>query len=140
MTPIRVASFLTLLLTGFLCPLAESADPPSKLIEIVISKRAFHPAVTTLRAGEPVALVLRNEDEDLHAFVPLLLFQKVNVQVTGNGAPQFNETGFARVLIPPQGRAELRFTPKTAGAFSFICDLPGHIMRGEVIVRDTTLP
>lgn len=140
MTPVRVALSFALLLTGLLDTLAEAGAPLSKTVEIVISKRAFSPAVTTLVLGEPVALVFRNEDEDLHAFVPLLLFQKVNVQVTGNGAPQFNETGFARVLIPPQGRAELRFTPKTAGAFSYICDLPGHIMRGEVIVSDITLP
>lgn len=140
MTLTRVALSLALLLMSAPYMVAESAASSSNTVEIVISKRAFSPAVTILGVAEPVTLVFRNDDEDLHAFVPLLLFQNVNVQVSGNGAPQFNETGFARVLIPPRGRAELRFTPKNAGAFSYICDLPGHLMRGEIIVRDTTLP
>ena len=135
MRTLRVVIALSLLLIGLGYTVADSALPPSKAIEIVISKRTFSPAVTTLGAGKPVMLVFRNEDEDLHAFVPLLLFLKVNVQVSGNGAPQFNETGFARVLIPPHGRAELRFTPTTPGTFSYICDLPGHNMRGEIIVQ-----
>lgn len=116
------------------------AAPQPASVEIVASKRAFDPPVVTLRLGEPVTLIVRNEDEDLHAFVPLLLFLRINVQVAGNGAPEFNETGFARALIPPNGRIELRFTPKTAGTFSFLCDLPGHLMRGEIVVRETAAP
>jgi uncharacterized cupredoxin-like copper-binding protein len=112
---------------------ASSASPAS--IEVIASKRAFTPETVTLRLGEPAILVIRNEDEDLHAFVPLLLFQRANVLVRGNGAPEFNETGFVRVLIPPHGRAELRFTPKAAGTFSYICDLPGHNMRAEIVVK-----
>ena len=134
MTPGR-AVFLFALLTGLLALPAGAAEAPSAAVEIVASKRAFAPNVVTLRLGEPATLIIRNEDEDLHAFVPLLLFQRANVQVAGNGAPEFNETGFARVLIPPHGRAELRFTPKTAGTFFYICDLPGHDMRAEIIVK-----
>jgi len=57
------------------------------------------------------------------------------VQVAGNGAPEFNEAGFVRVLIPPRGRAELRFTPKKTGTFPYICDLPGHDMRAAIIIQ-----
>jgi uncharacterized cupredoxin-like copper-binding protein len=135
----RIIFSLTLLLMGVLDTAVESAIP-SKTVEILISKRAFSPEVTTLGRGEPVTLVLRNEDGDLHAFVPLLLFENVNVQVRGNGAPQFTEGGFARVLIPPQGWAEFSFTPKNIGTFFYICDLPGHNMRGEIVVRDTADP
>ena len=123
---------LGLLLLG---PFTEAADAPSAAIEIVASKRAFSPETLTLLQGKPVALVIRNDDEDLHAFVPLLLLQHTNVQVSGNGAPEFNETGFVRVLIPPHGRAELRFTPKTTGVFPYICDLPGHNMRAQIVVK-----
>lgn len=140
MTPSRIILSLTLLLMGVLGTAAESAIPPSKTVEILISKRAFSPEVTTLGKGEPVTLILRNEDGELHAFVPLLLFKNVNVQVRGNGAPEFTEGGFARVLIPPHGRAELTFIPKSVGTFFYICDLPGHNMRGEIIVRDTAVP
>lgn len=131
-------SALTLaLLVGVPQPAAAAVEPapaPST-VEIVVSKRAFTPAVVSLPAGKPVTLVIRNEDEGLHAFVPLLLFLRTNVQVAGNSAPEFNETGFTRALIPPHGRVELRFAPQTVGTFSYICDLPGHIMRGEIVVQ-----
>jgi uncharacterized cupredoxin-like copper-binding protein len=134
MMPERTAFVLALSL-GLLNPLAEAADRTPGAVEIVASKRTFTPETITLRLGRPATLVIRNEDEDLHAFVPLLLFQGTNVQVRGNGAPEFNETGFVRVLIPPHGRAELRFTPKTSGTFLYICDLPGHNMRAKIIVQ-----
>ncbi len=107
----------------------------SASVEIVASKRAFTPETLTVQQGRPVTLAIRNDDEDLHAFVPLLLLEHTNVQVSGNGAPEFNEAGFVRVLIPPRGRVELRFTPKTAGTFHYICDLPGHSMRAQIVVK-----
>lgn len=129
------AALACALLVGLLNPAADAADALPDAVEIIASKRTFTPEVVTLRVGRPATLVIRNEDEDLHAFVPLLLFQRTNVQVSGNGAPEFNEAGFVRVLIPPRGRAELRFTPRTSGTFSYICDLPGHNMRAEIIVE-----
>jgi uncharacterized cupredoxin-like copper-binding protein len=134
MTPVR-AALACALLVGLLNPLTQAADAPPGAVEIVASKRTFTPETITLRLGQPVTLIVRNEDEDLHAFVPLLLFQRTNVQVRGNGAPEFNETGFVRVLIPPHGRAELRFTPKTVGTFLYICDLPGHNMRAKIVIQ-----
>jgi len=134
MIPVRAVLCLALL-AGLLVSPSNAAEAPRNAVEIVASKRAFAPEVVTLRLGEPATLIIRNEDEDLHAFVPLLLFQRTNVQVAGNGAPEFNETGFVRVLVPPHGRAELRFTPKTAGTFFYICDLPGHNMRAQIVVR-----
>jgi uncharacterized cupredoxin-like copper-binding protein len=123
------------LLFGLLGSFIAGAAAPSVSVEIVASKRAFTPETLTLLKGDPATLVIRNEDEDLHAFVPLLLLQRTNVQVSGNGAPEFNEAGFVRVLIPPHGRVELRFTPKTAGTFHYICDLPGHSMRAQIVVK-----
>ncbi len=134
MSLVRAVLFLALL-TGLPATLSSAAEAPRTAAEIVASKRAFSPEVVTLRRGEPATLIIRNEDEDLHAFVPLLLFQRTNVQVAGNGAPEFNETGFVRVLVPPHGRAELRFIPKTAGTFFYICDLPGHNMRAQIVVK-----
>jgi uncharacterized cupredoxin-like copper-binding protein len=122
-------------LFGFQGSSIVDAAAPSVSVEIVASKRAFTPETLTLAQGEPATLVIRNDDEDLHAFVPLLLLHRTNVQVSGNGAPEFNETGFVRVLIPPHGRVELRFTPKTAGTFHYICDLPGHSMQAQIVVK-----
>src|SRR5437667_11905161 len=97
------------LVVPLLSPITEAGEAPAASIEIVASKRAFSPETLTLLQGKPVALVIRNDDEDLHAFVPLLLLQHTNVQVSGNGAPECNETGFVRVLIPPTVRAGWRF-------------------------------
>ena len=109
------------------------------VVKISARARAFIPQTIFLKMGRPVALVIENEDAELHAFVPLLLFQGINVQVTGNGAPEFNEAGLARILIPPKGHANIRFTPRAAGHFFFICDLPGHQMRGEIFVTSDSL-
>ena len=115
------------------------ADASIPVVKISARARTFIPEVVFLKMRRPVALVIENEDVELHAFVPLLLFQGLNVQVTGNGAPEFNEAGLARVLIPPKGHAEIRFTPPAAGHFFYICDLPGHHMRAEIIVTADTL-
>ena len=132
--PVR-AALACALLVGLLNPAADAADALPSAVEIIASKRTFTPETITLKLGRPAALIVRNEDEDLHAFVPLLLFQRTNVQVSGNGAPEFNEAGFVRVLIPPRGKAELRFIPRTSGTFVYICDLPGHNMRAVIIVE-----
>ena len=130
-------------MSGLLLALAEPctlaaqsvAEPRTPhTFEITVNARTFNPPVLSLPLKEPVTLIIKNEDSELHAFVPLLFLQGANVQVTGNGAPEFNETGLARVLIPPHGRAELRFIPKLAGTFFYICDLPGHQMRAQIIV------
>ena len=132
--PVR-AALACALLVGLLHPAADAADALPNTVEIVASKRTFTPETITLKLGRSATLTIRNEDEDLHAFVPLLLFQHTNVQVSGNGAPEFNEAGFVRVLIPPRGKAELRFIPRTSGTFAYICDLPGHNMRAAIVVE-----
>jgi uncharacterized cupredoxin-like copper-binding protein len=131
---LAVCLIVLIILSSHLLHAAVPATPVVPSIEIIIRERSFNPSVLRLTLHEPVTLVIRNEDDDLHAFVPLLLFQGINVQVRGNGAPEFNETGFARVLIPSHGRAELSFRPREPGQFFYICDLPGHQMRGEIVV------
>ena len=71
--------FLPALLIGLIAALTNAADTAPGAVEIVASKRAFAPETVTLRAGRPAILTIRNEDDDLHAFVPLLLFQKILV-------------------------------------------------------------
>ena len=101
-----------------------------------IHNRQFIPHVLHLRVGQKTRLILKNEDAELHAFVPDALFVRTNVQVSGNGAPQFGDQGFRRVLLPMLGQTELVFTPKEAGSFPFFCDLPGHVMNGTVVVEE----
>ena len=99
-----------------------------------IENRRFLPNLISLRVGQPTRLILLNDDAELHAFVPMDLLAQTNVQVGGNGAPQFDDHGFRRVLVPSSGQVELIFSPKHVGSYPFFCDLPGHIMNGIVVV------
>lgn len=101
---------------------------------IQIERRRFIPHVLHLRVGQRVRLILKNNDVELHAFVPTNLLVRTNVQVSGDGAPQFGDDGFHRVLIPSDGQVELVFASKEAGSFPFFCDLPGHRMNGTIVV------
>jgi uncharacterized cupredoxin-like copper-binding protein len=144
----RAYSCLLLMSVSAVVPCMWEANAVSRSIfeaaseakfEIIAKKRSFTPAILALPLKKPVTLVIMNDDAELHAFVPLLLFEGSHVMVTGNSAPEFNESGFARVLIPPDGKAEIRFVPQRAGTFFYICDLPGHNMRGEIVVQDDAM-
>lgn len=100
-----------------------------------IQNRRFVPHLVNLRVGQRVRLILKNQDVELHAFVPVDLLVRTNVQVGGNGAPEFGTDGFRRVLIPSRGHVELVFVPKEEGTFAFFCDLPGHVMNGTIVVN-----
>ena len=104
-------------------------------VTVHIENRRFMPQLIRLRVGQPTRLILLNDDAELHAFVPTDLLAQTNVQVGGNGAPQFDDHGFYRVLVPSSGQAELLFSPKHVGSYSFFCDLPGHVMNGIVVVE-----
>ncbi len=107
-------------------------------VTVHIENRRFVPHMIRLRVGQKTRLVIKNEDVELHAFVLTDLLAKTNVQVEGNGAPQFDGQGFRRVLLPSQGEAKLTFSPKHEGSFPFFCDLPGHVMNGTVVVEGQT--
>ena len=113
---------------------AQALGQEDIAVTIRIERRRFIPHVVHLRVGQQVRLILKNEDVELHAFVPTNLLVRTNVQVSGDGAPQFGKDGLRRVLIPSDGQAELVFVSKEAGSFPFFCDLPGHIMNGTIVV------
>jgi uncharacterized cupredoxin-like copper-binding protein len=106
-----------------------------ELVLVTMRARQFDPPVIILNTGRKTHLVLRNEDAELHAFVPNKLFLGVNLNVGGNGAPEFSESGFKKVIIPSGGRVDIRFVPEHAGEYQFLCDMPGHEMRGTIRVE-----
>jgi plastocyanin len=105
--------------------------------DITIKARQFQPSSVSVPVGQHVVLVFHNQDAELHAFVPRTFLEHVPLHVEGNGAPQFGDSGLARVLIPSGGRAELRFVPRMKGVYRYQCDLPGHQMIGEMVVEDS---
>ena len=105
-------------------------------LTINIRSREFRPDSLTVTAGQKTRLVLKNLDTELHAFVPVGLLADSHVAVSGNGAPQFAKEGFVRVLLPTRGQTEIVFTPVRPGTYPYFCDLPGHAMRGTIVVRE----
>ena len=115
--------------------LAPSDSNPERKISVNLYARQFEPATLTLTAGQKTKLVFHNLDAELHAFVPIDLLVGVNVNISGNGAPEFGKNGFKRVIIPSQGNVEIRFVPQRPGVYPFYCDMPGHEMRGTIVVE-----
>jgi len=107
-------------------------------VTINIRSREFRPDSLTVTVGQKTRLVLKNLDTELHAFVPVGLLADSHVAVSGNGAPQFAKEGFVRVLLPTRGQTEIEFTPARPGTYPYFCDLPGHVMRGTIVVRENS--
>ena len=116
--------------------LAPSDSHEAREIVVNIKTRAFKPDTLALQIGEKIRLVLRNQDVELHAFVPMTLFHDSALNVSGNGAPEFGPKGLRRVLLPSQGQTEILFIPQRPGTYPFYCDLPGHEMAGTVVVQE----
>lgn len=116
--------------------LAPTDARPEHEVVIHIQARRFQPERVPLAYGKKIRLVLRNHDAELHAFVPVGLLLNTTLQLSGNGAPQFGREGLVRVLLPSHGQTEILFIPARAGTFPFFCDLPGHVMKGAIVVQD----
>lgn len=114
---------------------ALSSDLDVEQITVEIQGRTFIPGRVVLHAGRKTTLQFRNHDTELHAVVAKELFLGVNLNVGGNGAPEFGPDGLTRVIIPPDGLAEIQFTPAGAGTFPYRCDMPGHDMRAVIVVE-----
>ncbi|MDQ6734318.1 MAG: cupredoxin domain-containing protein [Nitrospirota bacterium] len=126
---------LTVEYTAFGPTFGVAEELSEDLVLVTMHARQFDPPVIILHTGRKTHLVLRNEDAELHAFVPNKLFLGVNLNVGGNGAPEFGESGFKKVIIPSGGRVDIRFVPEHAGEYQFLCDMPGHEMRGTIRVE-----
>jgi uncharacterized cupredoxin-like copper-binding protein len=130
---LRVAFYL--LLVGTAWPAIIAAQQGESVVTIDMQGRRFVPSELVLPADTKVRLVLLNHDSELHAFVPGTLFAGTNMNVSGNGFPEFTGAGFRRLIVPPDGRAEIGFIPTRIGDYPFLCDMPGHDMKGTIFVR-----
>ena len=150
MIPIWAKEFPRVLSIGFLSMLGIIWANPSAVasslaasdsqreteVLVQIQTREFRPDRITIRTGEKIRLIFRNEDAELHAFVPVGIFLKTTLNLTGNGAPQFGPDGLLRVLLPSNGQTEILFIAERPGQYPFFCDLPGHVMRGTIVVQE----
>ncbi len=115
--------------------LPPATDVQETEVIISIKSREFSPNMVSLTMGQKTRLVLKNLDTELHAFLPVALLTDIHLNLSGNGAPQFSKEGLVRVLLPTRGQTEIVFTPSRPGTFPYFCDLPGHVMRGTIVVH-----
>jgi len=115
--------------------LAPVTDTQETVVTINIKSREFSPNRLSVTMGQKTRLVLKNLDTELHAFLPVGLLTNIHLTVSGSGAPQFSKEGLSRVLLPSRGQTEIVFIPSHPGTFPYFCDLPGHVMRGTIVVH-----
>jgi len=115
--------------------LAPATDAQETVVTINIKSREFSPNTLSVTMGQKTRLVLKNLDTELHAFLPVGLLTNIHLNVSGSGAPQFSKEGLSRVLLPSRGQTEIVFIPSHPGTFPYFCDLPGHVMRGTIVVH-----
>jgi uncharacterized cupredoxin-like copper-binding protein len=116
--------------------MARGADLElEETVTVIMQGRQFHPDRTVLHQERKTRLVFKNQDSELHAVVPFGLFVGISLNISGNGAPEFGGEGFKRVIIPPDGIAEIHFTPTKSGEYRYLCDMPGHDMKGVIVVE-----
>ncbi len=135
MWPSVVVSFALLIGESAAVSVTGAESLTEETAAVVIQRRQFTPPRTILHQGRPTRLVFQNRDTELHSFAPDGLFAGASFNVSGNGAPEFGPEGLKRVIIPPDGVAEIRFTPRTPGEFRYMCDMPGHQMNGVIAVE-----
>jgi plastocyanin len=115
--------------------LAFSTEFEVEPVTVEIRSRMFIPQRIHLLKGHKTMLRFRNHDTELHTVVAKELFLSDDLNLYGNGAPEFGPEGLKKVIIPPEGLIEFQFTPARTGAFSYLCDMPGHNMQAEIVVE-----
>ena len=104
-------------------------------VTVEIRSRAFIPQQIHLHHGRKTVLRFRNHDTELHTVVAKELFLSDDLNLGGNGAPEFGPEGLKKVIIPPEGLIEFQFTLARTGTFSYLCDMPGHDMKAVIVVE-----
>ena len=107
----------------------------AETVTVEIRSRIFIPQHVHLHHDRKTTLRFLNHDTELHTVVAKELFFGVDFDVSGNGAPEYGPDGLKRVIIPPEGLIEFRFTPARTGTFSYLCDMPGHNMKALITVE-----
>jgi plastocyanin len=102
---------------------------------VEIHSRMFIPQQIHLHKGRKTVLRFRNHDTELHTVVAKELFLSDDLNLGGNGASEFGPEGLKKVIIPSEGLIEFHFTPARTGAFSYLCDMPGHNMQAMIVVE-----
>jgi plastocyanin len=115
--------------------ISPSPEIEIETITIEIRSRMFVPQRVHVHHDRKTMLRFRNHDTELHTVAAKEIFIIADLNIGGNGAQEFGPEGLKRVIVPPEGIIEVQFTPTRTGTFSYLCDMPGHDMKGVVVVE-----
>ena len=116
-------------------PHALPTEIEEETVTVEIRSRMFIPQHVRLHHDRKTVLRFHNHDTELHTVAAKELFFGVDFDIGGNGAQEFGPDGLKRVIIPPEGLTEFRFTPTRTGTFSYLCDMPGHDMKAVIVIE-----
>jgi plastocyanin len=116
-------------------PNALPTEIEEEAVTVEIRSRIFIPQHVRLHQNRKTVLRFLNHDAELHTVAAREFFFGVDFDMGGNGAPEYGPDGLKRVIIPPEGLTEFRFTPARTGTFSYLCDMPGHDMKAVIVIE-----
>jgi plastocyanin len=131
----RTFWFISLALVLATPAIALPTEAEVESVTVEIRSRIFIPQHVHLHHDRKTVLRFRSHDTELHTVVAKELFLSADLNVSGNGAPEFGPNGLKRVIIPAEGLIEFQFTPAHTGTFSYLCDMPGHNMQAVIVVE-----
>jgi uncharacterized cupredoxin-like copper-binding protein len=108
----------------------ESAEPET----IVFRYSRFAPELITVRAGEPVSFLLRNDDPIEHEWIvgPAAVHERHRT-----GTEPYHDQVPTEVTVPALSSRTTTLVFAEPGEYAYICHLPGHEaygMRGTLRV------
>jgi uncharacterized cupredoxin-like copper-binding protein len=114
----------------------------SRRIDIVAregdGRMFFEPARISVKRGESVDFVVRNEGELEHEFVLGSASENASHAAEMAAMPEMKHADPNAVRVAPGKSAHLLWTFSKAGDFEFACLIPGHYeagMKGEAVVN-----
>lgn len=114
-----------------------SSSGPAKTIEVTAKNTAFSMKEITIEKGQPVKLVLNNQDGELHDWaVSKIEIKKAEAHDGGDSHGHGNKDLHVSAEGGKTGTVE--FTATKAGTYEYICTVPGHKesgMLGKLIVK-----
>jgi len=128
------------------------ASNASRTIEVSMTDNAFEPSQISIKAGETVRFVIRNDGELVHEFnvgtskmhaahreemtqmvdMGVLEADRINHDVMGhgNGNMMMKHDDPNAVLLEPNQTAEVVWTFPESTSLQFACNVPGHYEDG----------
>ncbi len=136
-----LAALMLLSLTACSRPQSiEVTDPNRQMLELTVENSlVFTPKTLTAPVGQPVAVILRNQDAVLHDWT----VSKIAARDIREAGGVHNHAATAdrpalHVAADPGKAAKIEFTPAEKGEYLYYCSVPGHKesgMSGTLIVQ-----